>query len=100
MDGCGVFNRLAIHFVARLSRDIAMKFRFVFFGSDSPNDTIPLSNPSFEASRGTSHVRPYAKTTIGMVRVEKSKDGSSKVIELTNFNARIIGDLIIQDGEE
>src|SRR5208282_5360598 len=78
-----------------------MKFRFVFLGpDDDANESIPASEPSVKMPGGKSGRARYEQTAVGMVRVEHLKSGRSRVVELTNFGARIVGDVILDDGDE
>ena len=74
-----------------------MKFRMLLLGPDDPD-----RRPSRE-------VEPrdhYKKTTSyeqqggGMVRIEGRKDGAARHIPLTNFNARIVREIVSDDGVE
>jgi hypothetical protein len=78
-----------------------MKFRFVLLGpDDDPNDSTPLPDSAAEVrTRPSSPVR-YQRSGAGMVRTEQMEGGRKKITVLANFNARIAGDLIVDDGDQ
>jgi hypothetical protein len=78
-----------------------MKFRFVLLGpDDDPNDSPALPDSAAEVrTRPFSPVR-YQRSGAGMVRTEQMENGRKKITALANFHARIIGDLILDDGDQ
>ena len=76
-----------------------MKFRFVLAGpDDEPNEPTPSPRRARPAS--TSHRVRYERSGAGMVRTERLERGGSKITALTNFNARIVSDILLDDGEK
>jgi hypothetical protein len=71
-----------------------MKFRFVLQEpDDEPN--IPTPSPTRTTAPGRATLR-YRRGKHGLLRLEK---GGEKATALTNFNARIVSDFILDDGE-
>jgi hypothetical protein len=78
-----------------------MKFRFVLLGpDDDPNQSPPLPERTGGARSSESRLRRYQRSDAGMLHIERLQKGCSKVTTVSNFYARIIGDLIVDDGEE
>jgi hypothetical protein len=78
-----------------------MKFRFVLLGpDDDPNDSTPLPDSAAEVRTRPSRLVHYQRSGAGMVRTEQMENGRKKITALANFNARIAGDLIVDDGHQ
>ena len=77
-----------------------MKFRFVLLGPDDEPDARRVAPEG--AGKGFNYGRGlrYEQKGAAIVRVEERENGGSKSKLLTNFNARIVRDLILDDGEE
>jgi hypothetical protein len=78
-----------------------MKLRFVLLGPDDDPNTHPIvrkraGGPPQEHCR----VLRYEKKDAGVVRVEQQDSGRTRTTPIANFNARIVRDLILDDGEE
>lgn len=75
-----------------------MKFRFVLVNpDDDSNQAAPP--PEKRVPRG-SRVLEYERDGAGMVRIERREKGRAKVTAIANFHARIVGDLIVDDGDQ
>ena len=78
-----------------------MKFRFVLLGpDDDPNDLTPPPGCAAGLLTSTSGLSRYEQRGAGMVRIEPPEKGRAKVTALANFSARIVGDLIVDDGDQ
>src|ERR1035441_8842007 len=78
-----------------------MKFRFVLLGpDDEPNDLTPPPGCAAGLLTSTSGLSRYEQRGAGMVRIERPEKGRAKVTALANFSARIVGDLIVDDGDQ
>src|SRR5260370_22046913 len=78
-----------------------MKFRFILLGpDDEPNESPPLRERTGGARSSVSRLGRYQRSGAGMLHIEQLRKGCSKVTAVSNFYARIVGDLIVDDGEE
>src|SRR5579863_5489282 len=75
-----------------------MNFRLVWIGSDEdPGDVTQSLNPVIPGSSNGELPR-YAHRGTEIIRQEIRPDGRLRTIPVANFYARIVGDLIIDDG--
>jgi len=78
-----------------------MKFRFVLLGPDDDPDGRRLAQ---ERAAGVPpsqcQALRYEQRGAAIVRVEQRENGGVKSTAVANFNARIVRDLILDDGEE
>lgn len=78
-----------------------MKFRFVLLGpDDDPNERTPPSKDSGNPGSSISRLVRYERSDLGMLHIERSQEGRARVTLISNFNARIVGDLIVDDSCE
>jgi hypothetical protein len=77
-----------------------MKFRLVLLGPDEDPDERPLvrKRAALRPLDGRRVLR-YENQEGGIVRVEQHESGRIKTMQIANFNARIVRDLILDDGE-
>jgi len=75
----------------------AMKFRFVLVDPEDEEGSAPSTEPPTKGQSPRSI--KYEQSVLGMVRVQRA-ECRSRVIPLTNFNARIVADRIVDDGDE
>jgi hypothetical protein len=83
------------------SQPSCMKFRFVLLGPDDDPDGRRLAQEA--AARvppGRLRTLQYEQRKSDMVRVEQRENGGLKSTVVANFNARIVRDIILDDGEE
>ena len=71
-----------------------MKFKIIFAGPAQEPEKL-LDQVSGHFSEQT---YKYDVEGTAMVRCERSKKGAAKVIPLANFTARIVRDLVLDDG--
>src|SRR5215467_1743222 len=78
-----------------------MKFRFVLLGPDDDPERDPSAR---EDPPGMSHTasraRRYEQRGAGIVRRETCASGRWRIIPVANFNARIVRDILLDDGEQ
>src|SRR5712691_2486196 len=83
------------------SQPSCMKFRFVLLGPDDDPDGRRLAQ---ERAAGVPpsqcQALRYEQRGAAIVRVEQRENGGLKSTAVANFNARIVRDLILDDGEE
>src|SRR3984885_11028658 len=78
-----------------------MNFRLVWVGpEDDPPERRPVSEKNAAMDRPLQSGVLYEQQGTGMVRREQLHNGSAKVTAVANFNARIVRDLILDDGEQ
>jgi hypothetical protein len=83
------------------SQPSRMKFRFVLLGPDDDPDGRRLA-PERAARAPPSQCQPlrYEQRGAALIRVERRENGHLKTTAVANFHARIVRDLILDDGEE
>ena len=74
-----------------------MKFRFVLLGPDDDGRKLAPERSSVTRSRA---VVRYEQRESSIVRVEQRENGDVKTTPLTNFCARIVRDIVLDDGDE
>src|SRR3954452_20043596 len=78
-----------------------MKFRFVLL---QPDDNPDRYSPARKEAAALPHNPPralrYEQRGTDMVRVEQSKNGHWKFTSTANFTARIVRDIILDDGDD
>ena len=74
-----------------------MKFRFVILGPDDEPDGHSAAR---EVHHTASRALPYEQTGAGIIRRLALANGRWKMIPVTNFTARIVRHIIMDDGEE
>ena len=78
-----------------------MKFRFVLLGpDDDPNQSTPPPECAAGVLSSSAGLVRYERRGAGMVRIERLENGRAKVTAVANFSARIVGDLIVDDGDQ
>ncbi len=78
-----------------------MKFRFVLLGpEDEPNEQATSQKTPAEGPPTQSRTLRYQRRDAGMVRLVQLQNGPIKSTPLTNFTARIVRDITIDDGEQ
>jgi hypothetical protein len=78
-----------------------MKFRFVLLQpDDDPDGHPPAREDAAALTEGPSRSLRYEQRGADMVRVERLKDGRWKFTPIANFTARIVTDIIQDDGDE
>src|SRR5580693_49272 len=78
-----------------------MKFRFVLVGpEDDPEGARPSQGSTARAPRSLRRALRYEQKGSDTVRVETQGNGIEKSTAVANFTARIVRDLILDDGEE
>jgi hypothetical protein len=78
----------------------AMNFRIIWMGPEDDPQPGPSrqGGPSSDFLNGM--LPRYARQGTGMVRQERLRNGPLKVTTLANFQARIVSDLVFDDGEQ
>src|SRR5450631_2661498 len=74
-----------------------MKFRFVLLGPDDEPDGTAAGERTDE-QRDSAALR-YEQRGAGLVRVERAATGRFKSTAVANFHARIVRDIVVDDGE-
>jgi hypothetical protein len=78
-----------------------MKFRFVLLNpDDDPSQSVSLPECDDTPLTRSSRRMRYEREGAGMVRIERREEGRATITALTNFHARIVGDLILDDGDQ
>src|SRR5262249_26440345 len=78
-----------------------MKFRFVMLEPDEdPEGNPPTQKCEAALSHSLSRTLRYERRGVDMVRVERLGNGRSRSTPVANFTARIVTDIIRDDGEE
>src|SRR5438552_182292 len=78
-----------------------MKFRFVLLGPDEgPDGQPPARKGAAAIPKIPSGALQYAQKGREMVRREQLADGRWKCTAVANFSARIVSDIILDDGEQ
>lgn len=78
-----------------------MKFRFVLLGpDDDPDERRLAQEPAAGVPPSQRRTLRYEKSGPDLVRVEQRGNGGLKSTAVANFHARIVRDLILDDGEE
>jgi len=78
-----------------------MKFRFVLVGpDDDPDGASRAQKGAAGAPHDRCRVVRYEKRGMGIVRVEQRESGQLRTTAIANFNARIVRDIILDDGEQ
>jgi hypothetical protein len=86
---------------ATARRHSFMKFRFVLLQpDDDPNGHPPARKDAPAPTHGPSQTLRYEQRGMGMVRVDQLKNGHWKSTSIANFTARIVSDIIRDDGDE
>jgi hypothetical protein len=67
---------------------------------DDPNESTPPPECTGGPPTGMSRLVRYQRSGAGIVHIERLQKGGSKVTTVTNFHARIVGDLILDDSDE
>ena len=76
-----------------------MKFRLVWVGSDDDGG----GKPRLREDTATAHDAPrsgYEQRDGAMLRRERLQNGRLRFTQLTNFAARIVEDIVLDDGEQ
>lgn len=74
-----------------------MKFRFVLLPEDEPGRSEP--DTGTKVTNGSLPTLRYEQRGETMVRLERLENGCSRVRAVTNFAARIVRDIVLDDGE-
>jgi hypothetical protein len=78
-----------------------MNFRLVWIGSDdNPPERWPLAEKDITPVRSLKSGVMYERQGTGIVRREQLANGRIKLIPVTNFSARIVRDIILDDDAE
>jgi hypothetical protein len=78
-----------------------MNFRLVWIGSDdNPPERWPLAEKNITPVRSLKSGVMYERQATGIVRREQLANGNIKLIPVTNFSARIVRDIILDDDAE
>jgi hypothetical protein len=78
-----------------------MKFRFVLLDPDeSPGGQLPSRNGAAAIPKSSSGALPYEQKGMEIVRREQLANGRVKFTAVANFSARIVSDIILDDGEQ
>ena len=77
-----------------------MKFRFVLLQPDDDPDGHPPAQEDTSVTPIPSWTLRYEQRGAGIVRVERLKDGRWKSTPIANFTARVVTDIIQDDGDE
>ena len=77
-----------------------MNFRLVWVGADDDPEQRALAGKVSASAHPLRSGVTYERRGETMVRWEQSENGRVKFTTLANFNARIVRDLILDDGEE
>jgi hypothetical protein len=78
----------------------SMNFRLVWMGSDDDPQGAPQALNEAAAGRSSRVLLPYALRGTEMVRQERLQNGRLKISAVANFHARIVRDLVYDDGEQ
>jgi hypothetical protein len=82
-------------------RHSLMKFRFVLLGPDDDPEGDPSAREDPPGVPHTaSRARCYEQREAGIVRRENCSNGRWRIIPVANFHARIVRDILLDDGEE
>src|ERR1700693_2022795 len=84
----------------RIRRHSSMKFRFVLLPDDDRDGHPPARKDAAAVDHSTSRTLWYEQRGTEMVRVEQLPSGARKCTPIANFTARIVTDMIRDDGEE
>jgi hypothetical protein len=79
---------------------IHMKFRLVWMGADDDGDKQPQLQKQSAVRDNHTPRSGYEKRDGGLLRRERLQSGRLKYTVLTNFIAQIVGDVILDDGEQ
>jgi hypothetical protein len=78
-----------------------MKFRFVLLNpDDDPSPSTPPPECDDGLLRNTSELMRYERRGAGMARIEPLENGRTRVTPVANFQARIVSDLMVDDGDQ
>ena len=78
-----------------------MNFRLIWMGSDEdPDKHLPVGQPSIAAPRIPPSSVQYERQGSALVRRRQLPDGRLKFTTLTNFTARIVRDMVLDDDAE
>ncbi len=78
-----------------------MKFRFVLLNPDGDSDGHPVPRKAVSSiPRSASETSRYEVRGTDMVRREQFGNGRLRLIPVANFRARIVSDIIVDDGVE
>jgi hypothetical protein len=77
-----------------------MKFKFVMLEPDDPGDRPGALDNAAAVRPGSSGLTLYERREGGFFRRRSLQDGRSASIPVANFTARIVRDLIVDDGAE
>ena len=77
-----------------------MKFRFVLLPDDDRDGHPPVRKEAAAVDHSTSRILWYEQRGSEMVRVEQLPSGARKCTSIANFTARIVTDMIRDDGDE
>src|SRR5271154_439593 len=76
-----------------------MKFRLVWVGSDDDESWQARRREDTAALADSTPKSGYEQREGAMLRRERLQNGRPRYTQLANFTARIVGDLLLDDGE-
>ena len=77
-----------------------MKFRLVWVGSDDDGGGVPRLRESPATLSDHTPRSGYEQRDGALFRRERLQNGRSRFTQLTNFTARIVSDIVLDDGEQ
>jgi hypothetical protein len=77
-----------------------MKFRLVWMGSDDNGGEQPRLRGDAAAHADYTPKSGYEQRDGAIFRRERLQSGRLRFTQLTNFTARIVGDIVLDDGEQ